>query len=376
MKIGVYGGSFDPPHKEHITIAREAVKQLGLDKLFVVPAKIPPHKQNLTLSDGFLRKQMLDVAFLKDDKIEVSDFELKSSEKSYTYITIEHFKTLYSDAEIYFLVGTDMLEDFPTWKNPESILNNAKLFVTQREGEDFEKAKSIFLKAFNNSEDRIIVSKYVGKKVSSTDIRHRLMLGLDVDDKLDESVLKIIRDNNLLSGGDLATFLRKSLPISRLTHTLGVMNLAKTYAKRLKVDEEKAVKAAMLHDVAKYLDPKDYPDFTLDENVPKSVVHQFLGAYIAENVLSVKDEDVLNAIRYHTTGRENMSALEKIVFTADLLEEGRTYEEAPYLRAQVDKDFDEGFKLCLKRLKYFLSKTSDSIYFLTEKCYDFYVGRN
>ncbi len=376
MKIGVYGGSFDPPHKEHINIAREAVKQLGLDKLFVVPAKIPPHKQNLTLSDGFLRKQMLDVAFSKDDKIEVSAFELESSEKSYTYITIEHFKKLYSDAEIYFLVGTDMLEDFPTWKNPESILYNAKLFVTKREGEDFEKAKSTFLKAFNNGEDRIIVSKYVGKKVSSTDIRHRLMLGLDVGDKLDESVLKIIRDNNLLSGGDLAAFLKKSLPISRLTHTLGVMNLAKTYAKRLKVDEEKAVKAAMLHDVAKYIDPKDYPDFKLDENVPKSVVHQFLGAYIAENVLSVNDEDVLNAIRYHTTGRENMSTLEKIVFTADLLEEGRTYEEAPYLRAAVDKDFDEGFKLCLKRLKYFLSKTSDSIYFLTEKCYDFYVGRN
>lgn len=376
MKIGVYGGSFDPPHKEHIAIAREAVKQLGLDKLFVVPAKIPPHKQNLTLSDGFLRKQMLDVVFSNDDRIEVSAFELQSSEKSYTYITIEHFKNLFDGAELFFLVGTDMLEDFPTWKNPESILDNAKLFVTKREGEDFENAKATFLNAFNNREDRLIVSKYVGKKVSSTDIRHRLMLGLDVSDKLDEKVLKIIRDNNLLNGGDLAAFLKKSLPISRLTHTVGVMNLAKTYAKRLKADEEKAVKAAMLHDVAKYLDPKDYPDFKLDEDVPKSVGHQFLGAYIAEKVLAVKDDDVLNAIRYHTTGRENMSTLEKIVFIADLLEEGRTYAEAPYLRAAVDKDFDEGFKLCLKRLKYFLSKTSDSIYFLTEKCYDFYVGRD
>lgn len=377
MKIGIYGGSFDPPHVEHINIAKNAVKELNLDKLFVVPARLPPHKPNSRLVEGKSRLEMLKVAFLEDglskNAVEISDFELSSQEKSYTYITILHFKKLYPDAELYFLVGTDMLLDFPTWKRPEVILQNAKLFVTKREGEDFQVAKDGFLSAFPDFGNGLIVANYVGKNISSTDVRHRLLLGLSLNGIIGDGVLNYINGENLYKGGVEAEFVRKNLPISRLTHTLGVMNLSKKYAKRLKVDENKAVLSAMLHDLAKYLDAKDYNGFTMDEDVPKSCVHQFLGAYIAENILGVTDEDVLNAIRYHTTGRPNMSLLEKIVFTADLLEEGRTYDEAPMLREAVDIDFEEGFKLCLKRLKYFLLQSGDEIYYLTEKCCDYYL---
>ena len=84
--------------------------------------------------------------------------------------------------------------------------------------------------------------------------------------------------------------------------------------------------------------------------MPENVIHQFLGAYIAENVLGICDQDIINAVRYHTTGRTNMSVLEMIVLVADLLEEGRDYEEAPRLRKAVDENFFEGFKLCVKRL--------------------------
>lgn len=376
MKIGIYGGSFDPPHIEHINIAKNAIKELSLDKLIVVPARLPPHKPNSILLDGSRRKEMLEIAFsaeILDGKVEISDYELSSQEKSYTYLTIARFKSLYKDAELFFLVGTDMLLDFPTWKNPLSILENAKLFVTPREGEDLEKAKAFFNQSFVGFDNSLAFASYLGKKISSTDVRHRLLLGLSVEGKICPSVIKYIEDFGLYKGDNKAAFVRKSLPISRLTHTLGVMNLAKTYAKRLKIDENKAVLAAMLHDAAKYSDPKDYEGFTMPSGVPKSVVHQFLGAYIAETVLGVKDDDVINAIKYHTTGRKNMSALEKIVFTADLLEEGRTYDEAPLLRKAVNDDFDEGFKLCLKRLQRFLSSTGDEEYYLTEECYDYYI---
>ncbi len=373
MKIGIYGGSFDPPHKEHINIAKIAVNELGLDKLFVLPAFMPPHKPNVTLADGIDRLNMLNLAFSGcADKIEVCDFELTCGGKSYTYLTIDHFADLYKGAEIYFLVGTDMLENFPQWKNPEDILQKAKLFVIGREGDDLKKAKETFLAAFGSA-DRLVFSDYTGKNISSTDIRNRLILGLDVTEKLDEKVLSYILENGLYKGGIEAEFVRKNLPISRLTHTLGVMNLAKSYAKRLKQDENKAVFSAMLHDVAKYLDPKDYKDFKPDGDVPKPVVHQFLGAFVSENLLGVKDGDVLNAIRYHTTGRENMSPLEKIVFTADLLEEGRTYPEVDLLRNAVNEDFDKGFVLCVKRLKEHLTGSGDNIYYLTAKCYDYYA---
>lgn len=373
MKIGIYGGSFDPPHKEHINVAKNALDELGLDKLFVLPAFMPPHKPNIALADGLHRLNMLNLAFSDcDDRIEICDYELKSEGKSYTYLTIDYFANLFKGAEIYFLIGTDMLENFPQWKNPKDILEKAKLFVVGRDGDDLKKANRTFLAAFGNA-NRLVFSDYTGKNISSTDVRNRLMLGLDLSEKVDEKVLSYIQKNGLYKGGKEAEFVRKNLPISRLTHTLGVMNLAKTYAKRLKADENKAVLSAMLHDVAKYLDPKDYKDFKLETDVPKSVVHQFLGAYVAENILGVKDEEVLNAIRYHTTGRENMSDLEKIVFTADLLEEGRTYPEVNLLRDAVNEDFNEGFKLCVKRLMCHLSATGDSVYYLTAKCYDYYA---
>lgn len=379
MKIGIYGGSFDPPHKEHLNLAKNAVRELSLDKLFIVPARVPPHKKNHEIVCGKDRINMITAALnARADglPIEVSDFEINSTETSYTYLTVRYFKEVYKDAELYFLVGTDMLKDFPTWKNPSEILTNAKLFVTQREGEDLDNAKKDFCSTFLGQEDRLIVSKYTGKKIASSDCRYRLLLGLSTESYFDGAVIDYINENHLYLGDEKAEYVRKSLPISRLTHTLGVMNLAKKYAKKLGADEDKAVLGAMLHDVAKYLDPKDFKDFTIDSDVPRSVVHQFLGAFIAETILNVSDRDVINAIKYHTTGRANMSVLEKIVFTADLLEEGRTYEEAPVLRDAVDKNFDEGFKLCLKRLKAFLAKSDDPVYFLTEKCYDFYIKEN
>ena len=376
MKIGIYGGSFDPPHIEHINLCVNAVKSLNLDRLFIVPAKIPPHKKVQPIS-GEYRLEMVKLALSNVDvpQITVSNFELNSAGKSYTYLTIEHFKSLYKDAQIYFLMGTDMLENFPTWKEPKAILNMAKLYVFGRDGESMERAKQVFLNAFPGRLNSLVFANFSGKMVSSTHVRHMLTLGLDAKGFLYQNVIDYIKSNNLYFC-EKAEFVKKSLSISRLTHTLGVMDLAKAYAKKLGEDENKAVLAAMLHDVAKYMDKNDFPSFTLPLDVPKPVIHQYLGAYVAEHVLGVTDIDILNAIRYHTTGRSNMSRLEKIVFTADLLEVGRTYDEAPILREAVDKDFDAGFSLSVKRLLNYLTKQGQPIYYLTKECYNYYVNEN
>ena len=376
MKIGIYGGSFDPPHIEHINLCVNAVKSLNLDRLFIVPAKIPPHKKVQPIS-GEYRLEMVKLALSNVDvpQITVSDFELNSAGKSYTYLTIEHFKSLYKDAQIYFLMGTDMLENFPTWKEPKAILNMAKLYVFGRDGESMERAKQVFLNALPDRLNSLVFANFSGKMVSSTHVRHMLTLGLDAKEFLYQNVIDYIKSNNLYFC-EKAEFVKKSLSISRLTHTLGVMDLAKAYAKKLGEDENKAVLAAMLHDVAKYMDKNDFPSFTLPLDVPKPVIHQYLGAYVAEHVLGVTDIDILNAIRYHTTGRSNMSRLEKIVFTADLLEVGRTYDEAPILRETVDKDFDAGFSLSVKRLLNYLTKQGQPIYYLTKECYNYYVNEN
>lgn len=373
MKTGIYGGSFDPPHIEHINSALCAIKNLGLDRLIIVPANLPPHKPSAVLTIGADRLNMLKLAFKDEPRVQVSDFELSSGGKSYTYLTIEHFSRIYPGDELYFLVGADMLDDFPTWKNPSEILDRAILAVSGREGENLSAATDKFFSSFKCAKDRIVFSPYTGKAVSSTDIRCRLLLGLDASPYLTAPVLDYIAENKLYIGGVKAKFVRENLPISRLTHTLGVMELSKIYARRLKEDENKAMRAAMLHDCAKYLSPADYPDFKLDSDVPAPVVHQFLGAYIAENILGETDKGVLSAIRYHTTGRAAMTTLEKIVFLADLLEMGRSYPEVDILRAAVNEDFDRGFSFCVGKVMEFLTAKPGVIYRLTKECYDYYV---
>ena len=125
MRIGIFGGSFDPVHKEHTNFVRAAVENLRLDKVFVMPAHIPPHKLGKTLSSNVDRLQMCKIAFLDIEQAEVSDYEMTQDGPSYTHLTCAHFKNKYPEAELFFLVGTDMLRDFPTWKEPEKILENA-----------------------------------------------------------------------------------------------------------------------------------------------------------------------------------------------------------------------------------------------------------
>lgn len=371
-KIGVFGGSFNPVHREHVNMALAAIKTFSLDRLIVMPTFISPHKKNIALAPTEDRLQALKIAFSDYKNIEISDYEIKKEGVSFTYLTLGHLKKEYG-GELYFLMGTDMLADFPTWRNPKEILSLAKLVVTARDGENLAKALTDHYEIFH---ERPLISTYKGKNYSSTKVRNYLALGLDVSDYIDPRVEKFLKERGTYSGGKyayIAEYLNKALKKKRIVHTAGVMTLAEEYAKRLGEDREKARLAAMLHDVAKY---NTFEDFGLEtpKDLPKNVVHQFLGAYVAEHILKIEDEDVLNAVRYHTTGRANMTTLEKIIFTADFLEEGRTFDGVERLRAAVDKDFDEGFATCVRELFGFLKEKNaeDDIYYLSAECFEYY----
>ena len=163
-----------------------------------------------------------------------------------------------------------------------------------------------------------------------------------------------------------------ALPEKRRLHTLGVILTAKSLAKRLGADENKAVLASLLHDVAKYKNYEDYKGFVKPKNCPKDVVHQFLGEYIIRTELNITDVDVLNAVKYHTTGRANMSLIEKIVYVADLIEPFRQYGMVKYLREVINKDFDSGFNICIKEVYEFLKQQKSDIYYLTVDALNYY----
>ncbi len=376
MKIGIFGGSFDPVHNEHVNLVKEGMKSLGLEKLFVMPAFAPPHKQGKKLTPDAERLHLCALAFAGIDGVEVSDYEIAKKGTSYTYLTCRDFKKRFPDDELFWLVGTDMLRNFPLWKEPEDILENATLAVCARNEKDewIEEAQEKFFARFSK---KFAVIRYNGKDVSSTKIRVLAGAGTDLSAYVPEKVGEYILEKGLYK----IPFAKEALALEKETrraHSIRVAAFAAEHARRFGVAEEKAIAAALFHDCAKNLSPsaKELDGFVPPKEwgeIPSEVLHQFQGAYVAEKVFGVQDEDVLNAIRYHTSGRENMSALEKLIFLADMLEEERKYDVVDILRNIF---FAEGLDECLERALLetllFLEKKGGEIYPLTRKAYEFY----
>ena len=128
--IGIYGGTFNPPHLGHIQAAKAAVETLGLDQLLVIPDRIAPHKE---LPEGSAspeqRLQMLQLALEGEKGITVSDLELRREGKSYTYETVQQLRAMYPDAKFFLLLGSDMFLSLEHWKNPEQILAEVAVAV-------------------------------------------------------------------------------------------------------------------------------------------------------------------------------------------------------------------------------------------------------
>lgn len=340
MRIGIFGGSFDPVHIEHVRLAEAAVESLALDALLIMPAHTPPHKTDKALSSDGDRLEMCRLAFEGCKKTQVSDYEMRAGGTSFTYLTCRHFRKLYPEAKLYWLVGTDMLRDFPSWKNPEEILSLATLAVCARNEPVAlpEKEAEEFYARFCA---RFEVIAYRGGDVSSTRIRALAAAGEDISSFAGKRVAAYVADNGLYKIPHAKEALDLEKP-SRRAHSVRVAVLAAERAAGLKIDEKRALTAALFHDCAKNL-PSDSPrleGFTPPSGVPAAVVHQYAGAYVAEHAFGISDGEILDAIRYHTSGRENMSLLGKLIFLADMLESGRDFEGVEELRAAFWKDKD------------------------------------
>ena len=370
MKTGILGGTFNPVHAEHIRLVQSAIEELQLDKLIVMPTYLPPHK-NIIPAPAEKRLEMLKIAFEGIKKVEVSDYEILKKGKSYTFETVERFRSS-ENGELYFICGGDMLTDFKTWRFPLRILAACRLAVFGREDffTDYEAEEEYFYKHFGCGFIRL---NYVGKNVSSTKIRVYSSFGLPITDMTGIRVEEYIRQNGLYRTNPYACFVTGVLPQKRLIHTANVLVCAMKKVKELGLSADKVIASATLHDCAKYLNPADYKGFTVPAGVPRPVIHAFLGAFIAENVLGITDAEVLDAIRYHTSGKAAMSTLGKLIFTADMIEEGRSYDGVEKLRELYDKDFSRCFTECLKEEVAHLLNKKEPIFIETLNAYQYYV---
>ena len=382
MRIGIFGGSFDPVHTEHIRVAESAVETLALDTLFIMPAYAPPHKKGKILSPDKDRLEMCRLAFSDIKNTVVSDYEIQKKGTSYTYLTCREFRKNYPNAEIFWLVGTDMLRDFPTWKNPESILRDVTLAVCARNESVgwAEKESEIFYKRFHK---KFAIIGYRGEDISSTKLRVMAGAGIRLTPYTHKKVAEYIEEKSLYK----IPYAREALSREtekRAKHSLRVAMLSAEKAGTLGIPEKQAITAALFHDCAKNI-PIDDPllkGFRIRKEwgkVPPPVLHQFTGAYLVRKAYGVTDEKVLDAIRYHTSGKKKMTALGKLVFLADMVEEERAYEGVEILRALFHEKRNgvRGLDKCLiealKQTVEFLQKKEAEIYPLTIQAFQYYT---
>ncbi|MBK5245723.1 MAG: nicotinate (nicotinamide) nucleotide adenylyltransferase [Peptostreptococcaceae bacterium] len=177
MKIGILGGTFDPVHFGHLTIAKQAIEELGLDKLIVVPANLQPFKLDVSVTIGKHRIEMLKLAFEGVEKVTVSDYELTQNEVSYTINTLNAFKKEYFDSEIWFLLGTDSFLKIEIWKNAKDLLSQFNLIVGARPGYKQIELEKQIKHLQNTYGTTICMLKNKRLDISSTDIKKEINQG-------------------------------------------------------------------------------------------------------------------------------------------------------------------------------------------------------
>lgn len=191
MRIGIFGGSFNPPHKMHLRMAKELLNDDLLDKIIYVPTGSKYIYKNNLVSDQD-RYNMLKIMIKNDERLEVSDFELQTR-NIYTYETLEYFKGIYLDDEIYFILGTDNLAYVDKWKYGIELLENNNFIVIRRSTDDIEKILKKYIKYRKN----IVVSEVSESNISSTLIRDKIKNKENVLDFIDEDVYNYILENKL-----------------------------------------------------------------------------------------------------------------------------------------------------------------------------------
>ena len=376
-KIGIYGGTFNPPHTGHLQAAKQAVEVLDLDLLLMIPDRIAPHKDIPAGSPTpEQRLDMLHIALAGEEKIRPSDIELRREGVSYTYLTLEALKEQYPAEELILLMGTDMFLSFDSWKEPERICAMATLGVFYR-GEKGEKEKILAQKeALEAKGAKVQLVENDIINISSTQLR-RLLAFHAADEFLPAGVGEYIRANGLydttaqwknLPMEELEPIVIRLLHPNRVAHVLGCRDEAVKMAAHWGEDVTNAARAGILHDITKVLDgplqltlcaayDKVLNDFS--RKYPKTL-HALTGSLVAEKIFG-ENEAVVEAICNHTTGRANMTTLEKIIYVADYMEPCRDFPGVEKLRELAYSDLDAALKLGLEMTLQHLARQGNEV---------------
>lgn len=358
-KIGLFGGSFDPIHKAHVDIALCAIKELELDELRLIPTKNNPWKDH-TSSSKEDRIRMIEIAISDYEKIKIERYEIDnpSNEKNYSYMTIDAL-TQNSDDKFYFIMGMDQANLFYKWKEAKYISKKVQLVAFQRGG--YTSDESVL------NDYHFIQLHNVPINSSSTEIKNGNV------DLLDDNVLKYIVSHGLYIDTMISSYMKEK----RWKHSLSVASLAKQFADANGLNGTSAYIAGIFHDVAKEMDYNQSYEIMnqyYNEHIhkPLPVWHQWVSAYVSEHRFKIDDQDILDAIKWHTTATIPMNKIAKCVYCADKLDPLRDYDSSKDIKLCLE-NIDEGFKNCLISFYDFFTKSGKKVDDDFLEIYDYYV---
>ena len=388
MRVLIYGGTFNPPHKGHFLAVSEAMKCLDPEKIFFIPTSIPPHKQ---LADNSPpaeeRAEMLNAGFCPLlPGSSVLDLELKREGKSYTSDTLLSLREQYPGDELIFLVGTDMFLSLLTWHEPETILSCAGIAVFARENDRTEEITAMARRLRTEYGAAVYVIPGRPYEVSSTEVRALLpqRKGRELVPSL---VYRYIIRKRLYGAKPELAWLRSRadsyLKPKRIPHVRGVEETAVKLAGLWGADPGDAAEAAICHDITKYVDREGqlrlcdkYAIMTDElERGSEKLLHARTGAAFARDLFGLSDA-VTSAIRWHTTGCPDMTTLEKITYLADYIEPNRAgFDGLEELRRTCFEDLDRAMELATRMSIDEVSGKGLPCHGNTVACHDWYRQR-
>ena len=397
--IAIMGGTFDPIHYGHLVTAEAVRHRFQVDKVVFIPTGRPAHKTDKEVTHNEHRYLMAVLATMRNENFEVSRLEIDRPGITYTIDTIEQLKKMCRpDVRLYFITGADAIHQIMTWKEPERLLSLCDFVAVTRPGYQKNQMFEEIGELREKFASRIHYMEVPDLAISSSDIRTRAQKGMPIQYLLPQEVEDYIhkfglyrnqRKNEvkfMLPIEVMQEKLQSALSVKRYIHTMGVSEEAVRLAEIFgtQAEQQKAKVAGLLHDCA-----KDYPKelrerfckeykVKLDDIMKQQtdLIHPFLGAEVAKREYKVKDEEVLNAIRYHTTGRANMSTLEKIVFIADYIEPNREkFDGLEEARRLAYLDLDMAMKFILEETIAYVKERGRLLHPLSLEALEYYKNK-
>ena len=372
-RLAVLGGTFDPFHFGHLAVADAILLNFAPKRLLFMPAGEPPNKIGQKKTDGEHRYNMVLSSICKYPAFDVSRMEVDRPGASYTVDTIEKLKeTCLPDATIFLCIGADTFLEILTWKETSRLLALCEVIVISRPGlpdtVPFANRLASEYKCKIHHLDIPLLD------ISGKMLRQRIANGHDVKCFMPAEAEEYARTHQLYSTEETALTperfeevkakIKQLLSARRFLHTLGTIEVAEELAAHYGADVNKARWAALLHDCTKeYSASKKHRlceiwNIPLDEILVSDIdiTHSLLSSESARRDYNVHDEEVLQAIRYHTTGNENMSLLDKVIYLADFIDPYRDdYPPHKKIREYAFKDIDKalliGHKYTIQDLK-------------------------